>query len=123
MGRVVCSKARSVGDGDLHRPAKHRNRLSIPDPLPRGAALFPIASVVAAVFLALAPQVVRFAVAVHLIFVGLVGLIGIYHIVKQNRSRAQSHPPRGRARAEGEIAVTWWKPAATGEHLTLRRGL
>jgi len=66
----------------LRRPAKHRNRLSIPDALPRGPALFPIASVVAAVLLALAPQVVRFAVAVHLIFVGLVGLNRVYHIAK-----------------------------------------
>ena len=40
--------------------------------------LLPIASVVAGVFLLIAPR----AVAVYLIFVGLLGLNGIYHIVK-----------------------------------------
>ena len=43
--------------------------------------LLPIASVVAGVFLLLAPRIVSFAVAVYLIFVGLLGLNGIYHIV------------------------------------------
>jgi hypothetical protein len=36
----------------------------------------------AGVFLLLAPRVVSFFVAVYLIFVGLIGLNGIYHIVK-----------------------------------------
>jgi hypothetical protein len=44
--------------------------------------LLPIASVVAGVFLLVAPRIVSFAVAVYLIFVGLLGLNGIYHIVK-----------------------------------------
>jgi Protein of unknown function (DUF3096) len=39
-----------------------------------------IASVVAGVFLLIAPRVVSFAVAVFLIFVGLLGLNGIHHI-------------------------------------------
>jgi Protein of unknown function (DUF3096) len=43
--------------------------------------LLPIASLIAGVFLILAPRVVSFAVAVYLIFVGLVGLNGIYHFV------------------------------------------
>jgi hypothetical protein len=44
--------------------------------------LLPIVSVVAGVFLLIAPRIVGFAVAVYLIFVGLLGLNGIYHIVK-----------------------------------------
>ena len=44
--------------------------------------ILPIASVVAGVFLLVAPRIVSFAVAVYLIFVGLLGLNGIYHIVK-----------------------------------------
>ena len=44
--------------------------------------LLPIASLVAGVFLMLAPRIVSFAVAVYLIFVGLLGLNGIYHLVK-----------------------------------------
>jgi Protein of unknown function (DUF3096) len=44
--------------------------------------LLPFASLVAGVFLLLAPRVVSFFVAVYLIFVGLLGLNGIYHIVK-----------------------------------------
>ena len=43
--------------------------------------LLPIATLVAGVFLLLAPRIVSFAVAVYLIFVGLLGLNGIYHIV------------------------------------------
>jgi hypothetical protein len=42
--------------------------------------LMPIASVVAGVFLLVAPRLVSFAVAVYLIFVGLLGLNGIYHL-------------------------------------------
>jgi hypothetical protein len=44
--------------------------------------LLPITSLLAGLFLLLAPRVVSFAVAVYLIFVGLLGLNGIYHIVK-----------------------------------------
>ena len=44
--------------------------------------LLPIASVVAGVFLLIAPRVMSCAVAVYLIFVSLLGLNGIYHIVK-----------------------------------------
>jgi len=44
--------------------------------------LLPIASVVAGVFLLVVPRIVSFAVAVYLIFVGLLGLNGIYHLFK-----------------------------------------
>jgi hypothetical protein len=43
--------------------------------------LLPIATLVAGVFLMIAPRIVSFAVAVYLIFVGLLGLNGIYHFV------------------------------------------
>jgi len=45
-------------------------------------ALLPIATLAAGVFLLVAPRIVSFAVAVYLIFVGLLGLNGIYHIIK-----------------------------------------
>jgi hypothetical protein len=44
--------------------------------------LLPIATLAAGVFLLVAPRIVSFAVAVYLIFVGLLGLNGIYHIFK-----------------------------------------
>jgi hypothetical protein len=44
--------------------------------------LLPIATLAAGVFLMVAPRVVSFAVALYLIFVGLLGLNGIYHMVK-----------------------------------------
>jgi hypothetical protein len=44
--------------------------------------LLPIATLAAGVFLMIAPRIVSFAVAVYLIFVGLLGLNGIYHLVK-----------------------------------------
>jgi hypothetical protein len=44
--------------------------------------LLPIATLAAGVFLLVAPRIVSFAVAVYLIFVGLLGLNGIYHIVQ-----------------------------------------
>jgi Protein of unknown function (DUF3096) len=44
--------------------------------------LLPIATLAAGVFLMIAPRVLSFAVAVYLIFVGLLGLNGIYHIIK-----------------------------------------
>ncbi len=44
--------------------------------------LLPITSLLAGLFLLLAPRVVSFAVAVYLIFVGLLGLNGIYHLFK-----------------------------------------
>jgi hypothetical protein len=44
--------------------------------------LLPIASMVAGVFLLVAPRIVSMAIAVYLIFVGLLGLNGIYHIVQ-----------------------------------------
>lgn len=44
--------------------------------------LLPIATLAAGIFLAIAPRVVSFAVAVYLIAVGIFGLNGIYHIVK-----------------------------------------
>lgn len=43
--------------------------------------LLPFASLLAGVFLLVAPQIVSFAVAVYLIFVGILGLNGIYHFV------------------------------------------
>ena len=43
--------------------------------------LLPFASVFAGVFLLVAPRIVSFAVAVYLIFVGILGLNGIYHLV------------------------------------------
>ena len=46
-----------------------------------GNPLLPIASLVAGVFLTVAPRIVSFAVAVYLIFVGLFRLNGIYHFV------------------------------------------
>jgi hypothetical protein len=49
--------------------------------LTAGNPLLPIATLVAGVFLMIAPRIVSFAVAVYLIFVGLLGLDGIYHIV------------------------------------------
>ena len=44
--------------------------------------LLPIATLAAGVFLIVAPRVMSFAVALYLIFVGLLGLNGIYHMVK-----------------------------------------
>jgi hypothetical protein len=44
--------------------------------------LLPITSLLAGLFLLLAPRVVSFAAAVYLIFVGLLGLNGIYHLFK-----------------------------------------
>jgi hypothetical protein len=44
--------------------------------------LLPIASLAAGVFLLVAPRIVSFAVAAYLIFVGLLGLNGIYHLVE-----------------------------------------
>lgn len=49
--------------------------------LTAGNPLLPIATLVAGAFLMIAPRIVSFAVAVYLIFVGLLGLDGIYHIV------------------------------------------
>jgi len=44
--------------------------------------ILPFATFAAGVFLLVAPRIVSFAVAVYLIFVGLLGLNGIYHIVR-----------------------------------------
>jgi hypothetical protein len=44
--------------------------------------LLPIVTLAAGVFLMIAPRIVSFAVAVYLIFVGLLGLNGIYQIFK-----------------------------------------
>ena len=43
--------------------------------------LLPFASLLAGVFLLVAPRIVSFAVAVYLIFVGILGLNGVYHLV------------------------------------------
>jgi hypothetical protein len=42
----------------------------------------PIATLAAGVFLVVAPRVVSFAVALYLIFVGLLGMNGIYPVVR-----------------------------------------
>jgi Protein of unknown function (DUF3096) len=55
-------------------------------------SLLPIASLAAGIFLLIAPRVVSFVVAVYLIFVGLVGLNGIYHIVKEGQGRGTEAP-------------------------------
>jgi hypothetical protein len=44
--------------------------------------LLPIATIAAGIFLMVAPRFVSFAVAVYLIAVGMLGLNGIYHIIK-----------------------------------------
>jgi hypothetical protein len=44
--------------------------------------LLPIATIAAGLFLMIAPRVLSFAVAVCLIAVGILGLNGIYHVIK-----------------------------------------
>jgi hypothetical protein len=44
--------------------------------------LWSIATIAAGVFLMVAPRVLSFSVAIYLIAVGMLGLNGIYHIVK-----------------------------------------
>jgi hypothetical protein len=44
--------------------------------------LLPIATIAAGVFLMVAPRVMSFTVAICLIAVGVLGLNGIYHIIK-----------------------------------------
>jgi hypothetical protein len=44
--------------------------------------ILPIATIAAGIFLMVAPRVVSFAVALYLIGVGMLGLNGIYHIIK-----------------------------------------
>jgi hypothetical protein len=44
--------------------------------------LLPIATIAAGLFLMIAPRFLTFAVAVFLIAVGILGLNGIYHIIK-----------------------------------------
>ena len=65
-------------------PATGRTRICYNFPMHSAGVqhLLPIVSVVAGVFLLVAPRIVSMAVAVYLIFVGLLGLNGIYHIVK-----------------------------------------
>ena len=46
------------------------------------SSILPIATLAAGVFLMIAPRIVSFSVAVYLIVVGLLGLNGIYHIIK-----------------------------------------
>jgi hypothetical protein len=46
------------------------------------AHLLPIAAVVAGLLVLFVPRVLSFVVGVYLIIVGLVGLNGIYHIIK-----------------------------------------
>jgi Protein of unknown function (DUF3096) len=68
--------------GRLRRPGRTRICYKFPMHASGVQHLLPIASVVAGVFLLVGPRIVSFAVAVYLIFVGLLGLNGIYHIVK-----------------------------------------
>jgi hypothetical protein len=44
--------------------------------------LLPIATIAAGLFLMIAPRVLTFVVAVYLIVVGILGLNGIYHVIK-----------------------------------------
>lgn len=44
--------------------------------------LLPIATIAAGLFLVIAPRVLTFAVAVYLIAIGVLGLNGIYHVIK-----------------------------------------
>jgi Protein of unknown function (DUF3096) len=44
--------------------------------------LLPIATTAAGLFLMIAPRFLTFAVAVFLIAVGILGLNGIYHVIK-----------------------------------------
>jgi len=44
--------------------------------------LLPIATIAAGLFLMIAPRVLTFAVAVFLMAVGILGLNGIYHVIK-----------------------------------------
>jgi hypothetical protein len=69
----------------LGEVARHRLRASalcVGNSALAAAHLLPIAALVAGVFLLVAPRIVSFAVAVYLIFVGLLGLNRIYHLFK-----------------------------------------
>jgi hypothetical protein len=69
----------------LGEVARHRLRASalcLGNSALAAAHLLPIAALVAGVFLLVAPRIVSFAVAVYLIFVGLLGLNRIYHLFK-----------------------------------------
>jgi hypothetical protein len=44
--------------------------------------LLPIATIAAGLFLMIAPRILTFAVAVFLMAVGILGLNGIYHVIK-----------------------------------------
>jgi hypothetical protein len=46
------------------------------------AHLLPIASLVAGVLVLLMPRILGFVAAIYLIMVGLIGLNGIYHLIK-----------------------------------------
>jgi len=54
----------------------HRMHLDPANPL------LPIATIAAGLFLMIAPRVLTFAVAVFLMAVGILGLNGIYHVIK-----------------------------------------
>ena len=67
VSRVAGEVSESGYNSGMHLKAAHR--------------LLPFASLLAGVFLLVAPRIVSFAVAVYLIFVGILGLNGIYHLV------------------------------------------
>ena len=68
----------------LHWPADEASQIGYKYQMHLTSApyLFPITSLLAGLFLLLAPRVVSFAVAVYLIFVGLLGLNGMGRIFK-----------------------------------------
>jgi hypothetical protein len=80
-------KRRAVGRS-IRPSVRPRHRLKQPNLLKSEMHLdasqppLPIITLAAGVFLMIAPRVLSFAVAVYLIFVGLLGLNGIYHIIK-----------------------------------------
>jgi hypothetical protein len=77
LGARASTGLASAGRGVKHRIC-YKPRMHVDAAQP----LLPIATLAAGVFLLVAPRIVSFAVAVYLIFVGLLGLNGIYHIVK-----------------------------------------
>jgi hypothetical protein len=70
------------GIGKPARAGNARTGIKVQMHFDAANAILPIATRAAGVFLMIAPRIVSFAVAVYLIFVGLFGLNGIYHIIK-----------------------------------------
>jgi hypothetical protein len=76
VGRSIRPSVRPRHRRDIRICYKSKMHLDATQPL------LPIVTLAAGVFLMIAPRVLSFAVAVYLIFVGLLGLNGIYHIIK-----------------------------------------